>query len=503
MNRLLHILPLLLLGAGWTADAGAQTFERIERRNFWNAGRNVAGLRADSVSISGAELYGSAEHGAFRDFSDASESWHAGATARTITHLKRISMAGKFTFDHAAGRNMSGSMFIEPGFYPVDVLEFTPGTKELQTYAFTGGIAADVASRWRIGAGIAFSSQNYAKRKDLRHTNYRLDMTVTPGVMYHAGDGAVGLTYVFRKTGEEIKAEEIGETAAAYYAFLDKGLMYGAYEVWTGNGVHLNEAGIDGFPVREISHGIAMQGAWRGFYADAEYLHGNGKIGEKQTVWFEFPSHSVTVRAGYRFGHGETVQSVRLTVAWMRQTNDENVIGKTVSNGVTTTTIYGSNRIFERDILRLNPEYEWYGPQGEFRGGAEVTAIRRLSSQMYPYLYGQSAFCSRVYMSGMVRIGRFDVRAGAAFFTGSMTETFRTVDGDVAAGDPPCHLTEYYDLQNEYMSAPRVTAEFSVRYNTHWGLYAEAGAGWTHGFDLRYIGGADRWCETLKIGYTF
>lgn len=485
------------------SGAAAQPFERIERRNFWNAGRNAAGLRTDSLTVSYAELYGRDTRGGLRDFSEASEAWSAGAVAKTITHLEKISMAGSFAFDHTSGRNMSGSMFIRPGFYPIDILEFTPGRKDLQTYAFTGAIAADIAPRWRIGAGIEFTSQNYAKRKDLRHTNYRLDMTVTPGVMYHAGGGAVGLTYVYGKNSERISAEEIGETEASYYAFLDKGLMYGAYEVWSGSGTHLSESGINGLPVRETVQGIAVQGAWRAFYADVEYLHGTGKVGEKQTLWFEFPAHRLTARAAYRFGRGGNLRFLRLTVAWSRQANDENVLGKETSNGVTTTKIYGSNRIFERETLSVNPEYEWTGAKGEFRGGAEVASLDRLSSQMYPYLYAQSILRCRVYASGMVRLGRFDVRAGAEYASGNRTEKSRVADQEIEAGEHPHHLTAYYDLQNEYLTAPRVTAGASVRYNTRWGLYAEAGAVCTHGFDLLYIDGSARWCETLKIGYTF
>ena len=53
---------------------------------------------------------------------------------------------------------MSGSMFIHPGFYPVDILEFTPGRKDLQTYSFMGGIATNLNPNWRLGGKIDFAS---------------------------------------------------------------------------------------------------------------------------------------------------------------------------------------------------------------------------------------------------------------------------------------------------------------------------------------------------------
>lgn len=150
---------------------------------------------------------------------------------------------------------MSGSMFIQPGFYPVDILEFTPGRKDLQRYAFMGGIASDIAPNWRLGGKIDFAASNYSKRKDLRHTNYRLDLKVAPSVMYHSGDLAIGFSYMFSKNSESIKAEVIGTTENSYNAFLDKGLMYGAYEAWDGSGIHLSESGINGFPIKELSNG--------------------------------------------------------------------------------------------------------------------------------------------------------------------------------------------------------------------------------------------------------
>lgn len=507
MNRIGSIssiggAALFIAAALGAPDVAAQPFERLLRRNFWNDGSNVTGMRTDSIGASYAEAYGRIVHGGFRDSYEADEAWSSGIAARTVMHRQRISMSGGFSFDRTSGRGMSGSMFCEPGFYPIDALEFTPGRKDRQTYAFDGAIAADVSECWRIGAGIDFESSNYAKRKDLRHTNYRLDLTVSPGAMWHRGDGAIGVNYLFGKNSESIKAEEVGSAAAAYYAFLDKGLMYGSYEAWTGSGTHLSESGIDGLPVREILHGVALQGSWRNLYADIEYRHGAGVAGEKRTEWFRFPSHRITAHAAYGFGSRERMQHIRLRVEWRRQTNDETVLDKETSNGITNTFVYGQNRIFERETFCVNPEYEWIDARNELRIGAEVESIERLSSQMYPYLFFHSTIRSRVYMSGRAGIGKFEIGLGGWFLTGNATEDSRCVD-DVEAGDTPYHLTEYYDLQNEYLTASRLGLEASVRYKFRCGVYAEAEASYVRGFRLKYIAGANRWCETIKIGYDF
>ena len=499
--RKIDITCLLLLCM--VSAASAQTYDIIERRNSWNAGTNVTGIMMDSITTSYAELYGNNRHGDFRNSYEAEKSWSAGAIAKSITHLKGYSLTGSFSFDQTSGKNMSGSMFIHPGFYPVDVLEFTPGRKDLQTYAFMGGIATDIAPNWRLGGKIDFSAANYSKRKDLRHTNYRLDLTVAPSVMYHSGELAIGLSYLFNKNSESVKAEVIGTAETSYNAFLNKGLMYGAYEAWNGSGIHLSESGINGFPVKELSHGAALQLQWKGFYGDIEYMHSSGSAGEREAIWFKFPTHRITSHLSYRFKQGDKEYFLRLNLQWSHLTNNENVISKETVNGITTTYVNGSNRIFEQDGFSANPEYELISPRGELRLGTELSASKRLVTQMYPYVASEKMLCSRTYISGVLHTGRFDLKAAASFSTGDFTEKSRTVETATEAGNPPYRLTDYYNLQNEYATATHATLRLGLRYHFNRGIYAEVQGSYTHGFNLNYIEGASRWNETIKLGYTF
>ncbi len=498
-----HILVTATLVWFATVSAVAGDYDRLARRNLWNFSSNVTGIRADSVTISFAEVHGGAGHGDFRDFSQSSKQWDVGAEARTITHFKEISLAGSFTFDHQTAYDMCGSMFIHPNFYPVDVLEFTPGRKDLQTYAFSGGFSADIAPHWRIGAGIDFTAQNYVKRKDLRHTNYRLDMEVSPAIMYHNRDFAIGLNYIFRKNSETATAEVDGSAVANYYAFLDKGLMYGAYELWSGSGVHLSDSGVSGFPLSEMSHGGAVQVSVGEFFLEAKYLHGKGKAGEKTAIWYEFPSHRVSVFAGYRFRQPRGDHFLRVNFDWFRQYNNENVLGNETDNGVTLTRVYGSNRVFERTLIAVSPSYEWVGRRTEVRAGFDIYSYSRLSSLMYPYMYGQDMISGRAYATGLVKVGKFDLSLGLSYYEGDFSEKEGGVEADIEAGEPPFQFTEYYDLQNEYMVAPRISLSASVGWNLPLGLYLEVAAEWTRALKIQYIDGRDRWSEVLRFGYVF
>lgn len=505
MNRTVYIFLCCLLPLCHLSEAAARswTYGHVLRRNLWNLSENVAGIRQDSLSRSYAELYGKWSSGGFRDSWQAADTWSAGAMTESIRHFDKFSLKGSFSFDQTEGYGMCGSMFMKPGYYPLDVLEFTPGRKTRQTYALEGGFSADLAPNWRLGANVDFSSANLAKRKDLRHMNWRLDMTVVPGFMYHNGPFSVGAAYVFSKNSEVIESEQAGSSEFSYYAFLDKGMMYGTYSVWDGSGVHLAEEGIKGFPLKEIKNGASVQFAAGDFFADAQYLHSSGTAGEKESVWFRFPGDEVALKAGYRVVRGESYHYVRLGMDWKRQVTDESVLEKVSENGVASVVCHGSNRIAERRMWGLAPEYEYMSGLWELRAHGEVRGVNSLSSQMYPYLYSQELVTFSADVSALVHIWKFDVGAVIGCAGGFFDEHGRMASDDSGVQTSPFRLQDWYDLQMEYKTAPRINAALSCRFWCWKGLYCRVAAEWAHGFGLSHIKGADRYGASLGVGYEF
>ena len=136
MRRILTLLMIIAVSGA----AAQERFDYVFRRNPWNGGPNAAGIRQDSLSRSYAEIYFTKENGGMTGHSSSDDSWNAGARTESVRHLKKVSFAGGFGYDYFDGRNMCGSMFTEPGYYPVDILEFTPGRKIREDYTFTGGV---------------------------------------------------------------------------------------------------------------------------------------------------------------------------------------------------------------------------------------------------------------------------------------------------------------------------------------------------------------------------
>ena len=495
-----------LLCFALAAAAQTRPYDKVVRDNLWLAGTNAAGLREDrSTDVSYVELYGGMESGGFRREWESPSPWRAGAEAKTVKHLDRFSMKGGFSFEQMSGPDMCGSMSLRPGYYPVDVIEFTPGKKTRQTYAFDGSVSIDLAGGWRLGAEMDFTSANYAKRKDLRHTNYLLDMTVTPGISYTtpSGDLTLGVNYIFRKTSESIVPEQVGTGASSYYAFLDKGLMYGKYEVWTGSGVHLDEAGVQGFPLKENFHGVGLQvGSARDYYLDLEYLYGNGSAGEKQSVWYRFPSHNVNLRGAVVFRGSRKTVYLKEDFSWRLQTNDETVLDKVVSGGVTTTEEYGSNRIFSRELRTLRVSALVARPGFEYTVAQELASTASTASQMYPYITDSNVLTLRLSFSPVWYCGKYDFGASAGFCTGSAGETSRMADEASGVLTDPFRLQEYYDRVLEYETATKADLSVFVRRNFSHGIYLQLEGAFLQAFGT-FPDGASRASGLLGLGWTF
>ncbi len=146
------------------------------------------------------------------------------------------------------------------------------------------------------------------------------------------------------------------------------------------------------------------------------------------------------------------------------------MITKENINGITTTHVYGSNRIFERKALSVQPEYELIAPKGKLRVGAEISSLKSMTTQMYPYIVSQTMTCGQG-----LRIRRTSCRkvrcesCCKSFSIGDFTEKSRITETTAEPGDPPYRLTDYYHLQNEYATAPRATVSVGLRYHFHLG----------------------------------
>lgn len=500
------LLTSLALFAALCLPAAAQRYENVVERNPWNMTSNVCGVRADSVSISQAQIYGRYTDGGFRNPSDAPSFWNAGAFAETVSHFRKVSMTGKFAFDNEEAYNACGSMLSRPGAYPIDIFEFTPGRKTRQTYTVNGGIAAELSRKVIIGGKIEYMSSNRSKRKDLRYTDYLLDMKVTPSVLLRLGSRtSLGLSYSYHRLSESLTSEELGISSTSYYAFLDKGLMYGSYDVWTGGSTHLKETGVSGFPLRQNIHGLALQLEAGDFIVELSGTLGSGKAGEKDVQWFRFRNDGLALLAGW--SHGIHRATLRLSAD--RESSGEDILDKVTENGVTTTVNYGTRNIYGSTLWNITPEYRILADKFQARAGVSLDFSDEVSKTMYPYVGKVRKFIADAYLSGLYSIRGFDIGAGISYRAGKWTDSLVNTDESVPVSDVPKRLDDleaqgqWYAATMEYETANRLTFSGSLRYNFRFGLFLGASGHLARGFADNPLLGRHRADLSINVGYVF
>lgn len=479
-------------------------YENVLRRNFWQDASNPVGIRQDtSVTRSAdASLAYEVKGGGFYRTNEARHPSAVKASAASLVHLKRFSLQGAFSFEQMQGNDMCGSIFVNPGFYPIDVLEFTPGRKTRQTYAFDGSISVDLTPELRIGGGIDFTSSNYSKRKDLRHSNYLLDLTVSPGLIWHRGKFALGLNAIVRKTSDTPTGRQVG-TKDTFDAFLDKGLMFGNMGIWDGSSIHLSEAGVSGLPLSSMFYGAALQLQSGEFFTSLDYRYGSGKAGEKEYIWYSFPSHNIAWNFGERWEGRRFEHVLRASVGYQDMKNYETIIDKVSEGGVTTVHRYGSNRIFSRRTAEYELEYGFEDHHNEFELGAGLENELSTASQMYPYVARENLVCWSMDAAYTRKIADFTITAALGYRQGTVGEIETEVSEESGVTSAPFRLEEWYLKDIEYKTSPRICAGLSVSCDIWRGIYVKLSADYTHAFRLSVLPGADRYVASVGLGYRF
>lgn len=486
------------------ATSSAQQYDRVVKKNHWSVSSNVNGIRQDRAEDAAyAELYSGLERGGFKSYSESLNPWRAGAQTAAIVHLDRFSMAGGFSFEQSQGDQMCGSMFIHPGIYPVDMIEFIPGKKTLQTYAFDGGISVDLTPSVRLGGKMDFMSSNWSKRKDLRHTNYRLDLAVTPGILFHSGDVAVGLNYIFKRDTETITAEQIGTGESTYYVFHDKGLMYGAYGPWGGSGIHLDEVGVSGFPVVRNFHGGALQLDADGSLFELTYLHGAGKAGEKQSTWYRFPSNTWKLMWSDKYMFGETVLLSRLSHEYNSVRNSETVLEKVSSGGVSSIIEHGENLIYSEKSQETVLEDELIAEMWEFLLRVSRKSTSSEAFQMYPFVAAQNLDLYGITLAPKLRRTAWELGAAFTFAAGAVKEDSYKTTEDSGVVTSPFRLDEYYQMDMEYKTSKRLGVDVDLRIHLPRQIYLKLDASVIKAFNIKTLGGDMRYASTIGLGYEF
>lgn len=441
-------------------------------------GQEIGLLRMNpnrSAQEGGAAVWGGVEEGGYKPLYAAQFQWSAGADANIARHGKTSSWMGALSFKQTTGTRMYSSMFLEPGYYPFDILEFTKGSKSRQDFHLQAGFLSDFGSEWSAGVKASLRGAHVAKQADVRHSSVGVDARLEP-VLTYVMDDDMGLVSSYRIAYrmETLKAaEETGDL------FLDEGMRYGNYQALGGNGE---------FPVLEFSHGFSELFHTPELSAGLEIIWKRGQAGGKNGERFRFPGSNLAAF----FQHSILADEVDHTygISYKRQRDQLRLV-----------TDSGFSSVSDRNHKNLEMKYE-----ARFLDGILKKTGITLDGNIWS---------DRVNVAPGDRNGRFDATAIAhAAFSYWIFDLDASIQGgngwwrnpgqnSRVSESRPAALTDDWHRVMDYYLTKRMGLGGTLTGHIDSHLYAQLFVYWYHAFDVTLLPGKNREMATLKIGYKF
>lgn len=299
------LLALLLTGGVLRSACRAQTWAAWSDPKLdsgWLQSGNAAGLTAFGAgAASEIALYGGIERGGLKPWYASDDVREFGAGASSLCRLsRRVVVRGEVGYRNRMSRNLAGSCFIDPACTPFDLVEYDEenrGDKRLEEYRLFGGVGADLTRWLTLGASFGYTAANYAKHKDLRHTNSLMDLEFAFGARVRLGERVgAGVNYLYRRRNETLLLASYGTQDRRFVTLLDYGAFFGKQEVFGEVGYTKQS---ENKPLFDRRHGAALQLSWR----IAERLEWLSEAGFRlRDGHYGNPSHATVVYAEHEGG---------------------------------------------------------------------------------------------------------------------------------------------------------------------------------------------------------
>ena len=216
----------------YAQDSLLRDYQFVKQQSSWLTSNNAAGLtNYKAKNIAEAEAGLSYAKGDLIDYWQAPTVLQANVRAEAFQRLSaRTVVFGSISYDNFTGRDMAGSAFIDPTYKPFDIVEDSltnKGRKHRDTYQLAGAIGVELWKGYSIGARVDYTSANYAKYKDLRHSNKFMDLKLSIGAMGHVlNQLTIGANYLYHRNTESLNFNTYGKIDKVYKSLIDYG-VYG------------------------------------------------------------------------------------------------------------------------------------------------------------------------------------------------------------------------------------------------------------------------------------
>lgn len=268
-------------------------YQLVENRNVWLTSGNAAALTtfADST-IAAADVSYQYDGGSLRTRSQGKHQNTYGAGARSYCRLSESAVAhGSIAYGNKYGTQMAGSMLMPRAeLMPFDIIEEseeTAGSKQCETFNIAGAIGWNTASGMAIGAKADFLAGNYAKHRDLRHSNTMMNLNTSVCILYRPWGIGAGFTY--RRNTETVRFKTYGTTDAVYKTLIDYANRHGKVETFGGDGFTDDTQEM---PLFSEYTGTEAQWQRHGLFIGATWQHRTGYYGKQSQYTVSQSQHT-------------------------------------------------------------------------------------------------------------------------------------------------------------------------------------------------------------------
>lgn len=516
----IYYIVLFIGGALCSANLFAQQVDSafadinyLRKQNAWLSAENVAGLKHFSLpKISTAHLFIDKANGGFKNYHQSDNSYQHGLNAQSIYRLNsKVVFSGLVAYHHFKGKNMGGSAFIDPYQSPFNIVEVDDGNKgdkQQETYQLMGGISGQLSQKLAIGGKIDYQTANFAKMKDLRHTNKLLDMDLSVGVLYQLNSRTeIGTNYIYDRRIESTFFRTYGNTHPHYTSLIDFGSFYGNEELFNDHSGYTKNG--TSYPLVSNTHGISTQlyvviSPAIKWFNELSYGKRKGYFGREGTGSTIFTNHDANQ---YRYkGQLSVIRKMlehhfTLTGYYQNLINKENVYREeTTSGGVNRIVYYGQNEVLDQQITRANLNYTLYkqviNNLPEWELGVNLAYFYRQQTTSIKTFYREQAISSyEAHINGKRNLVKGDrvysIAMGIGYGSGGGMAKY---DGLYApsASTPPASMDLYLYQEYEYFTKPRATANIALQYTKKLkqlvAPYVKINYAYTRAFDTQYLG---------------
>lgn len=387
----------------------AETVLRFSASNSDNSSFLVT---FDGENVSRLEVGGRWSSGKLVNYFQSDNRLDFGVSASSIYRINpRMVLSGGISYAVDKGKNMSGSAFINPYEAPFDIVEATDdnaGTKRHESYMLEGGLGFMLTDRFSVGGMLAYSTENYAKFKDLRHQNALMKMDLSVGISYKVYDMLLlGMAYTYYRRLETLFFKVYGNTDRQYFSLISFGGFYGRTELFGESGYTSETT-----PLFTQKHGGALQVFYDGgrmkWFNEMSFRTLSGRFGSGSSASITYSLHEgydTDFESKLTIDGSGMLHSLELNASYTLLENNENSYKKTTDqSGVSQIIYYGSNKVGEKSLFRAVLDYRLLYGNNKNRSDWNLwTSLgymsRALTASLYPFYRTQNMNAANISMS--------------------------------------------------------------------------------------------------------